>query len=108
MKPIIVSSIEGKKIFEGYTGRFIHTENMTFSYVSIKAGSALPEHFHVNEQVLNMLEGKFVLTLEGEELQLEAGMVVVIPSNAKHGGAAITDCYILDVFYPVREEYKNL
>lgn len=108
MPLIHLSSIEQKQIVPGYDARFIHTDNMTFSYVNIKAGEILPEHSHMNEQVLNMLQGTFMLTLEGEPLTLEPGMVVVIPSNAKHSGTAITDCYILDVFYPVREEYKNL
>ena len=29
----------------------------------------------------------------------------MIPSNATHSGRAITACRILDVFYPLREDY---
>ena len=35
-----------------------------------------------------------------------AGDVLVIPGDAKHSGRAHTGCRILDVFSPVREEYR--
>jgi len=36
---------------------------------------------------------------------MKAGDIAVIPSNAIHSGQAITDCQLLDVFSPVREDY---
>lgn len=103
----IVSDIENFDIVPGYHGRLIHTDTMTLAYVDVDAGAPLPEHAHVHEQVLNLLEGRFELVLGGETLQLEAGNVVAIPSNVPHSGRAITACRILDVFHPVREDFKN-
>ena len=108
MSKIDLSSIEPKALIDGYLARFIHTENMTFSFVDVIAGKTLPEHAHFNEQVSIMLEGEFELTLNGEPIRFGPGEVIVIPSNAKHSGLAITDCKIMDVFYPVREDYRKL
>lgn len=36
----------------------------------------------------------------------KAGDVVVIPSNVVHYGQALTDVRVIDVFSPVREEYR--
>jgi quercetin dioxygenase-like cupin family protein len=36
---------------------------------------------------------------------MKTGSVAVIPSNARHSGKAVTACRILDVFYPLREDY---
>ena len=108
MPRVELSSIEPKEIVDGYLARFIHTENMTFSFVDIIAGKTLPEHSHVNEQVSIMLEGEFELTLSGEPIRFGPGEVIIIPSHATHAGLAITDCQILDVFYPVREDFRAL
>ena len=42
----------------------------------------------------------------GEKRICEAGEIVCIPSNQWHYGKAITDCVLMDVFTPVREEYR--
>ncbi|HFA48501.1 MAG TPA: cupin domain-containing protein [Bacteroidetes bacterium] len=96
------------EICPGFTARFVHSENMTLSFVEVAGGADLPEHAHPHEQVLNMLEGQFELTLDGGKLNLSAGDVVVIPSNMPHAGRALTDCRILDVFQPAREDFKNI
>lgn len=108
MSFIQLSELPAKELIPGFTGRFIHTPNMTISYWNIKAGSVLPEHAHVQEQVTHVLEGKLEITLEGEIGVVEPGVVAVIPANARHSGRAITDCIALDVFYPVREDYKKM
>ncbi len=66
----------------------------------------LTEHSHMHEQVAQVLKGRFQLTIDGNLIELEPGKVVVIPSNTKHSGVALTDCTLLDVFSPVREDYK--
>lgn len=103
---IKLDDIEEKEIVPGFRLRCVHTENMTFSYWNIQAGSSLPGHSHPHEQFTNMLEGEFELTIDGEAKVLRPGDVATIPSHATHSGKAITDCRVLDVFYPIREDYK--
>ena len=102
---IELTGVTEKEIVPGYTGRFIHSETMTVAYWDIKAGHSLPTHSHVHEQIVNMLEGEFELTVDGNPLHLVPGDVVVLHSNIEHSGRAITDCRILDVFQPVRDDY---
>lgn len=99
-------TIQPREVFPGFQGRFIHSETMTFAYWEIRRGSTVPEHSHMHEQVVNMLEGEFEFTIGGDCKILSKGMVAIIPSNVRHTGKAITDCKILDVFHPVREDYK--
>lgn len=107
MQPIELSTIPPRETAPGYSGRFIHTAGMTLAYFEIKAGSASPEHAHVHEQVSQVLEGIFQLTVAGEQVILKPGVVLVIPSNVRHSGLAITDCRLLDIFNPVREDFKK-
>jgi len=106
MRFIDLDKINKKEILPGFEGKFIHTNNMTVVYWNIQAGSQLPEHSHHNEQITTIIEGEFVLTSEGETRNVKPGDVAIFPSNVKHSGKALTDCYIMDVFYPVREDYK--
>ena len=100
-----LDTIQPQEILPGYTVRFIHGEKMTMAFWEVKAGSPLPEHAHHHEQVANVLEGEYELTVDGETRRLKPGEAVVIPSNVPHSGVAITDCRLLDVFSPVREDY---
>ena len=103
-----LSKVAPKEMVPGYFARFVHSENMTLVYWDIVAGHVLPEHSHPHEQVVNVLEGIFELTIDGHSRVIEEGTVAVIPPRALHTGVGVTDCRILDVFYPVREDFKEL
>ena len=107
MQPIELSDIPSIETTPGYSGRFVHTAGMTLAWFEIKAGSASPEHAHVHEQVSQVLEGVFQLTVGGEPIVLQPGGILVIPSNVRHSGLAITDCKLLDIFNPVREDFRK-
>lgn len=102
------SEIPTQEIAPGFTARFIHTEQLTIGYVHIKAGSRLPEHSHAQEQVTHVLEGQLELTIAGVIGVVQPGTVAVIPPNVLHSGRALTDCVALDVFTPVRDDYKRV
>ncbi len=101
-----LASIEPRELIPGHHGRFVHSEHTTHVYWDIDQGAQLPEHSHPHEQVVNLLEGTYELIVDGESHVLEAGNVLVIPGGATHSGEARTACRILDVFSPVREEYR--
>jgi quercetin dioxygenase-like cupin family protein len=101
-----LKDVEEREMAPGFRARMVHSENMTFAFWQIDAGAALPEHSHPHEQVFTLLEGEFELTV-GDELRVNhPGAVAVIPPNVPHAGRAITDCRIIDVFHPTRDDYR--
>lgn len=96
-----------KELAPGLTGYYAHGKDMTLGYVEIKAGSDLPQHQHVHEQITYIIEGQLNMVIGGNSCSLTAGMFYVIPSNVPHGAVAVTDCKVIDVFNPVREDYKT-
>jgi hypothetical protein len=46
------------------------------------------------------------MTVDGEMRVVEFGAAAYIPGDAPHSGRAITDCRIVDVFYPARDDYR--
>lgn len=101
-----IKDCKPKDLAPGLTGYYAHGTNMTLGLVEIKKGSDLPQHQHPHEQITYILEGQLDMTIGGKLCQLTAGMYYVIPSNVWHGAVAITDCKVIDVFNPVREDYR--
>ncbi len=102
----ILSHLPSKQLLLGFHGRFIHTEKTTLSFWEIEEGAILPEHSHPHEQSSIVLEGRMELTIDGQTRVYEPGLVAVIAPHIVHSGRALSACKILDVFCPVREEYK--
>jgi len=101
-----LNDMAGKEILPGLIGRFVHSDSMTVAYWSFEPEVSLPEHSHEHEQIVNVIEGTFELTVAGEVHRLEPGAVVVLPPNVSHSGRSITRCRIIDVFHPVRDDFK--
>lgn len=100
-----ISTLPQKEIINGFKARFIHTENATLGFWEVKKGAILPMHSHFHEQITQILDGQFEMTIGGETKIHKKGFITVIPSNVVHGGVALTDCKIFDIFTPVREDY---
>lgn len=104
---VAVSQLAVQEIFPGFRARVLHAARTSQSWVEIDAGASFPEHHHPHEQVVNVLAGELELIVGGTSHRLTAGLSYVIPPDAPHSGRAITDCRVLDVFAPVREEYRQ-
>ena len=101
-----LDQIPEREIVPGYRARFVHGDNMTLAYWDVDPGAELPEHAHPQEQITNVLEGEFELTVDGETRVLKPGQAVVIPGNVPHSGRAQTACRLLDAFQPARDDYR--
>lgn len=107
MPLVLLSDLPDLEIAQGIHAHAVTAENVTVLHVRIDKGALLPEHAHVNEQVINVIDGQLKLTVQGETHILEPGKVMVLPSNVPHSGKALTDVKVVDVFYPVREDFRG-
>jgi quercetin dioxygenase-like cupin family protein len=106
MSIVVSNEIPVRELFPGVNANLIHTDNLTVAYVQITKGAVVPEHSHPHEQIINVLEGTFEMTIDGITKIVSAGHVGIVRSNVLHAINAITDGKILDVFAPVREDLK--
>jgi quercetin dioxygenase-like cupin family protein len=78
--------------------------------LDFEPGARVDEHSHPHEQLGLVVEGVLVLAIDGVEHRLAAGHGYQIPGGVPH--AAWTEegvrCRVLDVFQPVREDYREL
>lgn len=101
-----INDIPLKQLMSGIAGRYVHGEKCTMGVVEIEKGSTLPLHHHPHEQLTFILEGELEMTIGGETMTLRQGDYYVIRSNVPHSAVAHVGCKVIDVFAPVREEYK--
>ena len=85
--------------------RFIHTDNITVAFNELKAGAEVPAHQHIEETIDYVQEGALELTIGDETVQITAGSVARVPSNVWHAARAITDCKVINFFYPSRRDW---
>lgn len=102
------SEIKTKEVAPGFFSKLIHTSGNTINFIEVKKGNSIHRHQHPHEQYSFVIEGKFELVVNDIPQVLDADNFALIPSNAWHSGRAITDCKIIDIFNPVREDYRAL
>ncbi|MGB3151101.1 MAG: cupin domain-containing protein [Maribacter sp.] len=101
-----LSSIQSKEIMPGYHGKLVHSETMSMAFWTVEKNATVPEHSHMNEQIMHVMEGEFEFTLNGRTKIYHPGDLVIIAPHHRHSGKALTACKLIDVFSPTREEYK--
>ena len=98
---------ESKVLFDGITARTFWGDKILMSLVDLPANSVVPLHSHPHEQTGMVLEGELTFTVGGETKTLGPGDMYVIPGDVEHKGVAgDAPVKVLDVFSPVREDYK--
>jgi quercetin dioxygenase-like cupin family protein len=94
-------------VFETVRIRTCAGDHVQFSFVDIPHGGVVAEHSHANEQMGVVLEGELDFTIGGETRTLRAGDVFRIPGGVPHSVVARNGpAKALDVFYPIRDEYR--
>lgn len=104
---IDLAELEVREPVPGYKAVFIHSGKMTVAYWDVAKDALMPEHSHPHEQIASVVEGEFELNLAGETRILDRGSAAIIPPNTPHSGKALTVCKLIDVFHPVREDYRG-
>ena len=104
-----LGSIAPQQIWDGVVGRTVHGELLTVSVVELEAGTAVPEHFHENEQLGIVLQGAVRFTVGDESRDLEVGGMWRIPANVPHSVEVGPDAaVVIDIFSPTREVWRAL
>ena len=89
----------------GWHGRYFHSPSMTFAHYEFKRGASIHEHFHLQEEVYEVIEGELKVTIDGVDQIVRAGLVAIVPGNVRHSVKALTDGRAIIVDYPRRLEF---
>jgi quercetin dioxygenase-like cupin family protein len=105
-----VVGLRAAKSFElapGVTMRPLFGEGAMLNLLEFEPGARVPVHDHPHEQLGYVLEGELALEIDGVEHRLRPGDAYRIAGGTPHAAWADGPCAVLDVFHPVREDYRR-
>jgi quercetin dioxygenase-like cupin family protein len=85
--------------------QFVAGDRSMLARIILRKGSIVPLHSHDNEQITYVLDGALKFLIDGKELIVRSGEILVIPSNLPHSAEALEDTVDLDIFCPPREDW---
>ena len=91
----------------GGSARPLDCDGAMLNLVKLEPGAGVPTHSHPHEQLGHVLEGELELTIAGEPHVLSPGDAFQIPGGVEHAARSERGCLVMDVFQPVREDYRE-
>ena len=96
-------------LVEGIMARAVEGERLTMAVVELDPNAVSPNHHHENEQLGFVIAGSMVMRIGNDERELMPGDTYNIPTHVSHDAVAGPDgATVVDVFVPVREDWKKL
>jgi quercetin dioxygenase-like cupin family protein len=97
---------EPRELAPGVSMRSLFGAGAMLNLLEFEPGAAVPPHEHPHEQLGYVLEGDLRLTIAGDEHVLGPGGAYQIAGGTEHAARTDGGCLVLDVFQPVREDYR--
>lgn len=98
---------QSKELLPGIHARTFWGEQMLLAVFDLDPHTHLPRHSHPHEQLGTVIQGQMELTIGDESRLLQPGDVYIIPGGVEHEALTFDEAVkVIDVFSPVREEYK--
>jgi len=100
-----LNDVPKETLAPGITRQVVHGTQSTFSRWELKAGTSVPMHHHVNEQITWIISGRAEVLSGGKTVELVAGDMMVFAPNVEHAFTFLEDTIAIDIFTPARQDW---
>ena len=107
MQHLVLENVQKEVVNDKLWRKLITGEKVMVAQLWLFKDCLVPLHHHESEQISLVLQGSLKFELEGREVIVRAGEVLVIPSNVPHSAFALEDTVGFDVFSPIRHDWLN-
>jgi len=107
MQRLAWESVKKEVIHEKFWRKVVSGEKAMVAQIGLSKDCVVPLHHHESEQISVVMQGAMKFELEGREVIVRGGEVMVIPSNVPHSALAIEDSAVIEVFSPIRHDWLN-
>jgi quercetin dioxygenase-like cupin family protein len=96
-----------EKVTEMISRKVVTGAREMLAQIYLKKGCVVPMHSHESEQITYVLQGALRFLIDGEQITVREGEVLLIPSWVEHQAEALDDTFELDVFSPIRQDWLD-
>ena len=107
MESVNWNDIPEDRLIGGIRRRIVTGEKVMLGKMYYPKGSKVPSHVHESEQVTNVLEGKLLFVINGQQITVSSGETLVIPSKVEHSAEALEETSEIDTFSPIRTDWLD-
>jgi quercetin dioxygenase-like cupin family protein len=96
------------QLADGVTAKALFGDAAMINLVELEPGAVVALHSHPHEQLGLVVRGLLTLMVDGAHHVLEEMDAYALPGGVEHEGIAGPEgALVLDVFHPVREDYRR-
>ena len=107
INPINLREISEVEALSGiYRRTLAYNQDGMLCHFRMEKGSKVPLHNHIHSQIGFVISGKLKFFTETSEFIASEGDSYVFSSLEKHGAEILEDSVVVEIFIPMREEYK--
>lgn len=99
--------IEKEQLNESLARQVVHGAQITLAKIYLRKGAIVPRHSHHNEQITTVQSGRLKFVFDDREQIVETNESLVIAAHEPHLVEALEESLALDVFSPVREDWRS-
>jgi quercetin dioxygenase-like cupin family protein len=107
MQHLAWDNVKKEMMNDKFSRRYVTGEKAMVANLGLSAGCVVPLHHHESEQISMVMQGAVKFELEGKEVTVRAGEVLIIPSNLPHSALAMEDSSVIEVFSPIRYDWLS-
>jgi quercetin dioxygenase-like cupin family protein len=106
-KVVRLREVPPLELVPGVTMQPLFGDGAMLNLLTFEPGAEVPAHSHPHEQLGHVLEGELALTIATAVHVLSPGDAYQIPGGTEHSARSEGGCVVMDVFQPVREDYRE-
>lgn len=107
VRKLVWSEVPKEHVTPVITRQIVTGEKAMAGMITLQKGSYVPKHSHESEQLTYVIEGSLRFLIDGREILVSAGEVLVIPAWVEHEATAIELTVELDIFSPIRKDWLD-
>jgi len=107
MQHLAWETVRKEQLNDKFWRKVVNGEKITAAQLGLSKGALVPLHHHESEQVSIIVQGAVRFEVEGKEVTVRAGEVLVIPSNLPHNALALEDSSVIEIFSPIRHDWMT-